>query len=128
MPADDLDRLTSGVVLFDGDGRIVRINRAATTILSQNDGLTLSGNTLQAASPQQTAALQALINQTTRADAHQPMAGGTLQFERPSGRRPWSVLVIPLPRRRSPTWHLHAVAAVFIHQVAAPDAPTDNTH
>jgi PAS domain-containing protein len=36
-----LDQLAAGVIITDGDGRVVEMNRAAEQILRRNDGLTV---------------------------------------------------------------------------------------
>jgi len=116
---DDLDRLAAGVALLDARGRVVRLNRAAIAIVQANDGLMLIDDLLRALSLERTMQLQDLIDGTVQVGLHAG-PGGTLQIERPSGRPPWIVLVLPLIRQRSPQWHPDAVAAIFISESRDP--------
>jgi DNA-binding CsgD family transcriptional regulator/PAS domain-containing protein len=91
------DRLPFGVVQFGAGGALRAVNRAAEEIFACRDGLALVRGRLVAASPATTAALQAAI-----AAALAVSSGGleapadAVAVGRPSGRRPFTVLVCPL--------------------------------
>ena len=108
-----LDRLPMGVVMLGQMGKVLLLNRSAETILKQGDGLVLLRDGLSAGSPREASVLRRLIAGVCGTGA-QREAGGPLHVSRPSGRRPFSLLVTPL--------HLKAVgftpeppaAAVFV--------------
>ena len=92
-----LDRLPMGVLLIDGRGTVLMSNRAATTILRQQDGLSVSDDgQLQLTSPT-AGELKQLIDRATgiKAGAGRRV-GGAVMLERPSGSSPYSALVTPL--------------------------------
>jgi DNA-binding CsgD family transcriptional regulator len=92
-----LDRLPFGVVIADATGRAVVVNRAAEDMVSANDGLGLSGGRLTAARAQEAAALAWQIAAAVQsAGRRNGEAGASLSISRPSGRRPFAVLVAPL--------------------------------
>lgn len=90
-----LDRLALGVALVDQRARVVLANRAAEALSAQADGIGVDASGLCAATPSRTSVLHRLV---ARAADHTRIAGrgGSLQLERPSMRRPLSVLVAPL--------------------------------
>jgi DNA-binding CsgD family transcriptional regulator len=106
-----LDRFSTGIVAVGSDGRLILTNRAADAILKRGDGL-ISRDGLQASSRQETAKLRNAI-------AAVGMHSGILRPEtvvkvsRPSGLKPFEVLVCPLPSHSSLT-NERAVAALFI--------------
>ncbi len=108
-----LDCLSEGVVLADSTARIVFANRAAEAMLERADGIGVEVSGLCAASSAQTTALHRLIALSARR-GNVAEAGGSLQLERPSGRRPLSVTVAPM--RRETAWCSMAppMAIVFV--------------
>jgi DNA-binding CsgD family transcriptional regulator len=113
--AETLDRLPTGLILVDGHGRALFVNRAALEISRAGDGLTLSRPGLSAARPSDNAALHRLIAASVaQADDHLP-AGGTMSVSRPSLKRPYLVVVAPIRGSRHP-WPASsaASAAVFV--------------
>lgn len=93
-----LDRLPFGVLLFDWRGRALLTNRSADDILKPGDGLALSSDgRLIATSPGAQATLARLIGEACRTGRGKgSAAGGTMLVRRPSGLRPFVVLVTPL--------------------------------
>ena len=126
-PSDDaFDRLAAGVVLLDPEARVVRLNRAALTIVEANDGFMLAGDTLRTLSLERTLVLRELVDEAIKTGSPVGVgSGSTMEVERPGNRQPWAVLVLPLLRQMSPKWHADAVAAVFIYEPATrtPGAP-----
>ncbi len=91
------DFLPLGVILMDGSGRPLLVNRAARAVIRENDGLTLSRDGLCGATPANTAELRRLVHEASiTAAGHGLRAGGALSLPRPSLRRPLALLVGPL--------------------------------
>jgi DNA-binding CsgD family transcriptional regulator/PAS domain-containing protein len=112
---DALDCLSSGVVLLDGSGRTIFLNRAAERLLRQRDGLCIEHGCLVAALPQEREALRLLVAQAAQTTAGASLrAGGALPISRPSMRRPYNVLVTPLGRRHTSLHGPEAAVAVFL--------------
>jgi hypothetical protein len=100
-----LDWLNEGIVLADADARILFVNRAADAMLASGDGIGVDASGLRAARSAQTSVLRRLIALSTR-QGDTANLGGSLLIERPSGRRPLSVIVAPM--RRATAWRLAA--------------------
>jgi DNA-binding CsgD family transcriptional regulator/PAS domain-containing protein len=101
--AATLDRLPVGMIVTDGAGRPVAVNRAAEALAAEADGLALGSDGLRAATPEATAALRHAIGQAGRCPAGRDAGpDGALTLPRPSGRPPLAVLVAPLARDRVP--------------------------
>jgi GAF domain-containing protein len=116
-----LDRLEAGVLLLEPAGPAAFVNRAMQAIARRGDGLGLDrrGRPVLAAvdAPMR---LDALIDGVANGGA-----GGTMAVPRPSGARPYAVLVAPAPSSLvhapwapwTPRGSVHAV--VVVHDAAA---------
>jgi DNA-binding CsgD family transcriptional regulator len=96
-----LNRLSHGVFIFNTAGRLMLANAAAENFLRQRDGLSLDRGELRTASGSDTATLRRLMASAVRTSKGTgTSAGGTLVLSRPSGRRPFRVVVasISVPR------------------------------
>jgi DNA-binding CsgD family transcriptional regulator len=91
-----LERLRHAVVVVAPDGKLLFLNRVATEMTGEPDGLTIGAAGLRAARPSEDAALQRLIREASIGTDDQPRSGGRLAISRPSARRPFAVLVMPL--------------------------------
>ena len=113
--ADALDRFPTGVVLLDARGQVVRKNIAARVILERDDGLSERDGMLHAADPDDHEALRGFIEEAiemSRGDGSGP--GHLRSISRPSGERPFPLLVNPLrPRGGDPTL-ADVVAVVYV--------------
>jgi DNA-binding CsgD family transcriptional regulator len=89
-----VDRLEAGVILADGTGKPVLLNSRAETIVGQGDGLVLDAGGLAAATPIATRQLRDAIAATGRL----PALPQRLRLERPSGRAPLLLTVLPIWR------------------------------
>jgi DNA-binding CsgD family transcriptional regulator len=99
--ATALDRLPHGVLLLSANGRVQFVSRTAEDILAARDGLTLEHGSLRAATVSATNRLRAALRDAHRTAAGELSPGDTmLVLERPSGKRPLSLVAAPLPRRR----------------------------
>jgi PAS domain-containing protein/DNA-binding CsgD family transcriptional regulator len=95
-----LDCLERGAIVVDRAGRVVTLNRAAREIVAAADGLTVRAGALHAATAAETAQLARLIAgaaATGNGNGNSLDPGGAIALSRPSGKRPLSVLVAPLP-------------------------------
>ena len=104
--AEVMDCFHIGVILAGAGGRVLAANRPAREIFSLKDGLVFSREFLRATLPQETSALRNLI-----------VAGGApvfLSLSRPSGKRPYSVLIRSLSRNRDAASSDWPVAVVFV--------------
>lgn len=89
-----LDRLAAGIVVTDGQARVLFVNEAAQRIIDKADGLSIGRNgALSPAQRGEEALLHQLIQRTA---APGPQAGGAVTVRRRSERRPFGLLVAPL--------------------------------
>ena len=108
-----LDRFPTGIVVVGSDAKVILTNRAADAILQRGDGL-LSRDGLRAASRQETAKLRnAIAAVCTQQDSGIPRSETVVRVYRPSGLKPYEVLVCPLPSQSS-LRKGGAAAALFI--------------
>jgi DNA-binding CsgD family transcriptional regulator len=93
---DALDRLPHALALVSQAGRVLFVNRAAEALLGVRDGLTIDGEELRAGTAADTNALRAAIRAGADAAAGMSLdAAPAIRIQRPSGRRPYAVLVAP---------------------------------
>jgi DNA-binding CsgD family transcriptional regulator/PAS domain-containing protein len=93
-----LDSLPFAVIFVDHRGTIWKANTAADAMIRKNDGLTISRKRLcAAAASEQRAVDAALARSIGEGRALDPSCGAALKISRPSARRPYSLLVLPLP-------------------------------
>ena len=95
---DALNRLPLGVIVADAFSRPIRMNRAARAVLDLNDGLSLGRDGLQGVCNGQPIRLRDVIWRTGRVSkgSKKNDPSGAIALERPSGYRPFSVVVTPL--------------------------------
>ena len=94
-----LDRLAFGVIQLGARGLFISANVAARRILDRNDGLTLTRLGLRAGAAGDDTRLQRAISKAgglTAAMVERGEAGGHLRVQRPSGAKPYTVIVTPL--------------------------------
>jgi len=96
--AATLDKLSFGIVHLTATGRFVAANAAAHRILRDKDGLALGPTGVHAASHASDSRLQEAVLRAacTTAGKDGGDAGSYLRLERPSGLRPYTVIVTPL--------------------------------
>jgi len=88
-----LERMTSGAMLVDGNGRLIFANKPAEALFGRGGGLELSHGRLRANGDRENAALEALIGQCVRRGLGD--AGGELVL-RTNGLERRKLLIIPL--------------------------------
>jgi DNA-binding CsgD family transcriptional regulator/PAS domain-containing protein len=92
-----LDRLPFGVIIADAGGRALIINCAAEEMAATNDGLLLRSGRLTATRTGEAAKLAQHIAEAVQSAAgRRGQTGGALLVSRPSGRRPFALLVASL--------------------------------
>ena len=96
LPQRILDNMSVGALVADAGGQVRFANAAAEEILAENDGLTLRDNRIQAARSFETNSLLAALRDVA-ATGRAERRDGSLLIARPSGKRPYAVLVMPLP-------------------------------
>jgi PAS domain-containing protein len=111
-----LDRLPFGVVIADATGRALSVNRAAAEMAAANDGLLLRDGRLATARTGETAALARHVAEAVQtAGCRNGHGGGALLVPRPSGRRPFALLIAPLsPEVALGTPHRTPAALILI--------------
>lgn len=110
-----LDCVTLGAILVDGQARPLLANRAAHRLAGEDDGFQLGQQGLRAASATQSKELRQMVAAVSlRRGGSLGERGGTLRLQRPSGRTPYEILVLPLPRGDHTDLFSDAVAVVFV--------------
>ena len=107
-----LDQLDAGVLLVGPHGAVLHANRAAQLVLTAGDGLGVTHSTLVCARSEDTRTLLKLVSGATDAAMEEPSP--MLAVQRPSGRRPLSVVVVPLRGEREELAAPSASAIVFV--------------
>jgi DNA-binding CsgD family transcriptional regulator/PAS domain-containing protein len=116
-----LDQLAFGVILVDGGGRVVAVNRRAREIASRKDGLLLGRSEVRASRPSDTRAIRRLVADVVGHGAgREPGPGGTVSVRRPSPRRPLALLVSPLRIADADPCFRTVAGAIFVDD---PDDP-----
>lgn len=111
--AEALNRLRQGVLLVDDTGKVRFANRAAEEMLADGAGLRVSGGVVHAARTDETCTLQRTIASCVETAAHGAEAATSrVRLQRRGGRRPLSVLVIPL-RPQAPWMRLYQPSAIL---------------
>jgi len=110
-----LDGLAAAVVVADAERRARFVNRAAEAVIAQRDGLSVRQGRLVASEPDTDAALNRLLAQASATGrARGTVDPSPLAMPRPSGRRAYVLLAVPLPERTSAA---DLGAAVLVHVV-----------
>jgi DNA-binding CsgD family transcriptional regulator/PAS domain-containing protein len=113
--ADAMDRLPTGIVLLDRRRRVVIQNRRAERILQLEDGFRVDRNGPGAEDAREHATLQQIIADAMEAvKGREFEASGFATISRPSGRRPFVVMVTPLLSAPGGGTVSDAVLAVFV--------------
>jgi DNA-binding CsgD family transcriptional regulator len=95
LTAEWLDRSPAAVVFLDLNRRTVFRNLRAEALCSQGDGIQLRANGIALAHKQDDDRLQGLIARALSPTNSPPPADTAMRAERPSGKRPYIILVTP---------------------------------
>jgi len=91
-----VDSVAIGVIAVSASGKLLMANHSARKTLQENDGLALTRNGIVVTGTPQARQFADLISAaTTTGNGLGLHAGGALPVERPSGKRPYAVLVTP---------------------------------
>jgi DNA-binding CsgD family transcriptional regulator len=93
---DALDSWPLGVILLDGKGSVLLMNKAAEDLVRRNDGLSMERERLRATRADETIRLRALIGKAIARSSLEPDAGGVTTLSRANSDRPLHLLVAPL--------------------------------
>lgn len=116
-----LDAHPAAVLLLDGNGSVMFANRAATALVEAADGVNLGPHGPMLARRIDHDRLARLI-----ARALAGGSGGAMSALRPSGKRPYSIIVSPLSPGRAEMLAPHAAACVMIADPeTAPSVPAE---
>jgi DNA-binding CsgD family transcriptional regulator/PAS domain-containing protein len=112
---DVLDQLPTAVLVLDAEAKPIFLNAAAEEILALNDGLVMQGRRLRALWRGETERLQRVVASACQPQGPAADAGGHMTITRPSGCRPFLLIVNPLPRPvAGEGWHSRPVATIVI--------------
>jgi DNA-binding CsgD family transcriptional regulator/PAS domain-containing protein len=120
---DALDRCPVGVILLNGEGRVVLMNRSAEEIVRSEDGLAIGPQGLRANGGVETTRLREVIRLAIARSVTGPNPGGVLTLSRATARQPLHLLVAPLASSHSLLPQGRAGCIVF---VTDPDAEPES--
>jgi DNA-binding CsgD family transcriptional regulator len=115
-----LDRNPAAVLLLDERQRVVYMNRSAAALQSTGDGIRISPRGLVLPGKRNNDDLQGLMTRAIATGTSKSSAGGTMSAVRPSGKRPYGILVTPVSRRYPALSTLRPAVCVVITD---PDQP-----
>lgn len=90
-----LDSNPAAILFLNSERRIMYANRAAESLRSASDGIRLANDRLVIARKAEQAQLDALVGGIVRGAKSILARGGLMRVARPSGKRPYAILVTP---------------------------------
>jgi PAS domain-containing protein len=110
-----LDANPFAIIVLDELGRVIFVNQTARELVAARDGLVLSGNGLSSGHHGDNQKLQNFIRRALAlADGETAEPAGAMQALRPSGKRPYSILVSPICQARSLLGRVRPAACIVI--------------
>jgi DNA-binding CsgD family transcriptional regulator/PAS domain-containing protein len=109
-----LDRNPAAILLLDDHKSIVYANRRAEEFRSATDGLRLLREGIVLARKQDNDKLQKLIAGVLSVAALPGVAGGVMRSQRPSGKRPYGIVVAPVASRYPALTAFRPVVCIII--------------
>ncbi len=91
-----LDMLPDGVGIVGRDGRVIHLNSAAETIVTNRDGLCVCSGYLRATVAHIDGALNRVVHRALNGDASEPATGGCVAIPRSDGQRSYVLRAIPI--------------------------------
>ncbi|WP_029116981.1 helix-turn-helix transcriptional regulator [Mycobacterium sp. URHB0044] len=122
--AGALDAVRHGMILVGLDGVVINANSAAERMLRAEDGLRMRSGHLGAMTTHVGRKLRGAIHFALLDDESDTCRGQSFTCDRPSGRRPYVVHVLPL--RRGPTDEIPSDAAALV-MIVDPDNEPEPT-
>lgn len=123
-----LDHNPAAVLLLDDRHRVVYINRSAAALQSTGDGVRISPSGLNLPRKRDNDDLRSLVTRAIAAGTSKSSAGGMMRAVRPSGKRPYSILVTPVSRRYPALSTLQPAVCVMITDPDQPRTPLPASH
>lgn len=121
-----LERLRIGVVLVNGQGKVLLANRTARALANQDDGFALSHDGLALTRSDEAANLRRLIQGASTTSTGKGFnSGGVLCVSRPSLKRPYSILVAPHAKNHGSLSSLQPAAIIFISDPEQEEIPDE---
>lgn len=91
-----LDTVDRGIAIVTSDSRVAHVNAEAVQILRKDDGLALRSQCIVASAATARQRFDGLLHTALHGDADGVRSGGSMSCDRPSGRRPFAVHIVPL--------------------------------
>jgi len=101
------------LIMVDRSGRIIAMSKRAGTLLAGCDGLCVEDMALKSSTALSQGALEQALSAALDPSL-QDVRNTGIAIPRPSGSRPYALVVSPLPRQPSPLWPMSAAALVRI--------------
>ena len=125
---DTIDHLEFGIVLLNEHGRVMQTNHFTDALLRAGNGLLIRRDRLVAPRREDSKRLAAVVHAAQR--LHQGQAApASLQLclHRPGGKRPLSIVAVPLPRHHSNPFLIEraSVALIVTDPEHTPALPTE---
>ncbi|MRI33898.1 helix-turn-helix transcriptional regulator [Endozoicomonas sp. OPT23] len=96
--AGAVDQLAVGTIILDEEGKVLQTNHVAQDLLSENDGLKLTGNSLQVGSTRDTRRLREMVKQVLASqNDNTPSVVEALRIQRLSGKSDLGIVVRSIP-------------------------------
>ena len=125
LNAEWLDQNSSGIIFLDDRRRVIFANRSMQELQSQNDGIRFSTQGLVLLGRRDNARLQTMLARATSAAS--PLQAGTcgIVATRPSGKRPYSILVMPVSTASSVLSTVRPAACIVVSDPERQAMPQD---
>ncbi len=118
--AEVLDRIPVGIIMVDAAGQPVLVNRMAEEMTRNHDGISAGPEGVRGANARESQRLRERLGEAiAQGISDSPGRNTVMSLSRPSGKRPYTVVVAPLLSHVDGRRTHDAVAALF---VADPDA------
>jgi DNA-binding CsgD family transcriptional regulator len=119
-----LNRNSAAIMLLDENRQVVYTNQAAEKLRTSGDGVSLSSEGVALARRSDNDRLQKLIAQALAIVVARGLSpDGAMQAPRPSGQRPYSILVTPVSRQYSSLSSLRPAVCIVITDPAGQKTP-----
>ncbi|AMO55519.1 LuxR family transcriptional regulator [Endozoicomonas montiporae] len=100
--AGAVNQLAVGAIILDEDGKIMKVNQVAEELINDNDGLKITGKTLQVGTSSDTRKLREMIRNALNSHNkdHTPSLVEALRIQRLSGASDLGIVVRPIPMEK----------------------------
>lgn len=100
--AGAVNQLAVGAIILDEEGKIMKVNQVAEELINDNDGLKITGKSLQVGSSSDTRKLREMIRNALGSNSHDsaPSLVEALRIQRLSGASDLGIVVRPIPMEK----------------------------